>query len=661
MTGLTPISGTYDHRLVVLSVLIAIFASYAALDLTGRVMASRGGARLAWLTGGAVAMGSGIWSMHYTGMLAFQLPIRVYYHIPTVLLSLLAAIVASAIALLVVSRPRVTALHVIAGSLLMGAGIATMHYTGMAAMRLAAMHHYHRGLLLLSILLAVVIALAALGLTYYFRNENRGLRLQVAIALVMGLAIPVMHYTGMAAISFMPTMAQPDLSHAVDISTLASSGIILVTLVILGFAVLTSVVDRRLSAQARQLEFSEQRYQLLFESNPAPVLVFHLKTLLFLAVNQAAVVTYGFSVQEFLAMKITALLVSDDLQSLLEEGTAPNRREAQHRRKDGPEIDVELRMCKISWDGKPAALLLVHDITERRQAERQRDSMEVQLRHSQKLESIGQLAAGIAHEINTPTQYIGDNVRFLQEAFRELRNLMAEYDRLLAAAKGEVLTREALEAITVATEQADTSYLLKEIPKAIHQTLEGVERVRTLVGAMKEFSHPGGKEKSPLNLNKAIESTLIVAGNEWKYVAELETDYDASVPLISCLASEFNQAILNLIVNAAHAIADILGKGGVVKGKIRVQTLNCAEWVEIRIADTGTGIPEKVRPRVFDPFFTTKEVGRGTGQGLAIVRSVIVDKHQGSIHFETEDGKGTTFIIRLPHDGKALPSTLALV
>jgi PAS domain S-box-containing protein len=656
------ISGTYDERLVVLSVLIAIFASYTALDLTGRVVASRGSARLAWLSGGAVAMGSGIWSMHYTGMLAFRLPMTVYYHIPTVALSLLAAIVASAIALFVVSRIRVTAFHVAAGGLLMGSGIATMHYTGMAAMRLRAMHHYHPALLLLSIVLAIVIAFAALALTYYFRNENRGRKVQVAIALVMGLAIPTMHYTGMAAVSFMPSTEQPDLSNAMDISALASSAVILVTLVILGFAVLTSVVDRRLSAQARELEFSKQRYQLLFESNPAPVFVFHLKTLLFLAANQAAVETYHFSVEDFLKLTLTTLHVSEDLDSLLREGGASqNVYEAQHRRKDGTLIDVELRMCRIAWDGKPAALLLVHDITERRQAERQRDLMEVQLRHSQKLESIGQLAAGIAHEINTPTQYVGNNVRFLQEAFADLRTLMVEYDRLLTAAKGEALSREALQQIVIAAERADTTYLLEEVPKAIQQTLEGVERIRTLVAAMKEFSHPGSKEKTPLNLNKAIESTLTVARSEWKYLADLETDYDSSLPLVSCLASEFNQAILNLIVNAAHAIADVVGTGGSGKGKIRVQTRDCPDCVEIRIADTGSGIPEKVRPRIFDPFFTTKAVGRGTGQGLAIVRSVVVDKHQGSIHFETEEGKGTTFIIRLPHDGKALPSSLALV
>ncbi len=654
------IVATYDYRLVTLSVVIAIIASYTALDLAGRITASRGYLRIAWLSGGAIAMGSGIWAMHYTGMLAFRLPMHVYYHVPTVVFSLVAAILASLIALLVVGRRNLMRRHVIAGSFLMGAGIATMHYTGMAAMRMAAMHYYHKGLWLLSVALAVVISLVGLWLISYFRDESRGWKLKLPIAVVMGLAIPVMHYTGMAAVSFMPTKEAPNLSHAVDISTLASSGIILVTLVMLGFALLTSLIDRRLSEQTRQLEASKERYQLLFESNPHPTFVFDLQTFFLLAVNHAAVRTYGFSLEEFLTMKITALYAAHDLDSLFGIGQSGAAGEAKHLRKDGVPIEVELRLSNISWNGKAAALLLANDITERKKAERDRDGMEVQLRHAQKLESIGQLAAGIAHEINTPTQYIGDNVRFLSDAFEDLKKLLADYERLLEVAKSEVPLQEKMGAITAAIESVDTGYLLEEIPKAIRQTLEGVDRVATLVSAMKEFSHPGSKEKSLLNLNKAIESTITVARNEWKYVADMETDFDPALPQIACLPGEFNQVILNMIVNAAHAIADVTGNGSQGKGQIKVKTANFADFVEVRIQDTGSGIPEKARSRVFDPFFTTKEVGKGTGQGLAIARSVIVDKHGGSIHFETAEGKGTTFIIRLPHDGKAVQTETVL-
>jgi PAS domain S-box-containing protein len=318
------------------------------------------------------------------------------------------------------------------------------------------------------------------------------------------------------------------------------------------------------------------------------------------------------------------------------------------------EINGEKRLLGLTItavrvvDGNSTELLVIgSDVTDR-------NALEMQLRLAQKLGSVGQLAAGIAHEINTPTQYIGDNVRFLKDAFQDLRSLLASYERLLAAAKDNNLSRETVQNVTAALERTDAGYLLLEIPKAIEQAIEGVTRVSTIVSAMKEFSHPATKEKTPLDLNHAIASTITVARNEWKYVADVETEFDPSLPLIFCQPGEFNQVVLNLIVNAAHAVADVVGKGGSEKGKIKVQTRNCQEWAEVRIQDTGTGIPEKVRARIFDPFFTTKEIGKGTGQGLAIARSVVVDKHGGSIHFETEEGKGTTFIIRLPHDGKAL-------
>jgi PAS domain S-box-containing protein len=669
MNGLGGIPASYDYRLVALSALISIFASYAALDLAGRVTATRGHARLAWLFGGAAAMGSGIWAMHYVGMLAFRLPIPVYYDVPTVLLSLLAGIMAALVVLWVVSRPRMSGAHVLAGSLLMGTGIATMHYTGMAAMRLAAMHHYHRGLWLLSVVLAVVISYVALWLTARFRDENRGWKQKTASSVVMGLAIPVMHYTGMAAVHFMPMNVAPDLADAVDISTLANFAIVFVTFVILGFALLTSTVDRHLSAQRSELESKHKILHALIDNIPDFMYVKDPQGS-FVVANLHLAHTVGVETPEELLGKTDfdfyprelATAYYEDEQNVMRSGQSQfNREETGVDRQGQPIHRLMTRVPLRDKEGRVTGVAGVgRDISDRQKVERERDMMEVQLRHSQKLESIGQLAAGIAHEINTPTQYIGDNVRFLKDAFQDLGSLLAEYERLLATVKSGAVTHEAVEAISAAVDRVDAAYLLDEIPKAAQQALEGVTRVATLVSAMKEFSHPGGKEKAPTDLNRAIESTITVSRNEWKYVAETETDFDPSLPLISCLASEFNQVILNLIVNAAHTIADARGRSPIEKGKITVRTRNCPDWVEIRIQDTGLGIPLKVRDRIFDPFFTTKEVGKGTGQGLAIARSVVVDKHGGSIHFETEEGKGTTFVIRLPHDGKTLSTKLVV-
>jgi NO-binding membrane sensor protein with MHYT domain len=228
------IVATYDFRLVALSAFIAICASYAALDLAARVAATRNKTRQAWLFGGAIAMGTGIWSMHYTGMLAYRLPVAVYYHIPTVILSLVAAILASFIALYMVSRKRLQVLQILFAGLLMGAAIATMHYTGMAAMRLPAMHHWDTRLVLFSVGIAVMVSLAALVLTFLFREEKQGLLMKIGCAVLMGSAIPAMHYTAMAAVSYtsMPTI--PDLSSAVEISGVANAAIIIVTFVLLG-------------------------------------------------------------------------------------------------------------------------------------------------------------------------------------------------------------------------------------------------------------------------------------------------------------------------------------------------------------------------------------------------------------------------------------------
>src|ERR1700736_6733174 len=252
--------GSYNHTLVALSVLIAIFASYAALDLAGRVTAAGGWTRAVWLLGGAGAMGTGIWSMHYIGMLAFILPIPVAYHWPTVLLSLFAAILASVIALYVVSRQRMGASRAVAGSVLMGAGIASMHYIGMAAMRLPAICQFNSFLVVLSVAFAVLISLAALWITFHFRDERTGIGWEkLAGAVVMGTAIPVMHYTGMAAASFTPSGIPADLSHAVSISTLGTLGIAAVTWIVLGLALLTSWMDRRFTAQT--LELQEEKLQ----------------------------------------------------------------------------------------------------------------------------------------------------------------------------------------------------------------------------------------------------------------------------------------------------------------------------------------------------------------------------------------------------------------
>ncbi|MFH2122554.1 MAG: response regulator [Pseudomonadota bacterium] len=295
---------------------------------------------------------------------------------------------------------------------------------------------------------------------------------------------------------------------------------------------------------------------------------------------------------------------------------------------------------------------IARNITARKEAEKEQKKLQSQLLHAQKLESVGQLAAGIAHEINTPTQYIGTNIDFLDEAFADISKIIDQLQMLLKAEEDNSLTPQLFKEARQALNDADWDYLATELPSAINQSRDGIKRVSSIVRAMKEFSHPGSKEKVAVNLNTIIQTTITVATNEWKYVAEVTTDLDPNLPSVQCLSDELGQVILNMIVNAAHAIAEKLGPNPEgQKGTITIATRQEGKWVELRISDTGAGIPEAIRQRVFDPFFTTKQVGKGTGQGLAIVHDVITEKHQGTIRLESEVGTGTTFIIRLPLQG----------
>ncbi len=291
---------------------------------------------------------------------------------------------------------------------------------------------------------------------------------------------------------------------------------------------------------------------------------------------------------------------------------------------------------------------LQSEIQERKRAEQDRVSLERELAQIQKMESLGTLAGGIAHEINSPVQYVGENLGFLRESVAELGQVLSKYKLLTDTAQSEGLLPNEVAEVNAALDAANLEFLRQEMPASIDQSLEGIERISEIVRAIREFSYPDAKEKTAIDINHAIATTLTVANNQIKYVADVETDFDTSLPPVSCFPGEFNQAILNLLVNAAHAIEATASDD---KGKITLTTRHLGNQVEIRVSDTGTGIPKSIRKKIFDPFFTTKEPGKGTGQGLAICHTIITQKHGGTINVESEPGKGTTFTICLPMEG----------
>lgn len=305
---------------------------------------------------------------------------------------------------------------------------------------------------------------------------------------------------------------------------------------------------------------------------------------------------------------------------------------------DEAAIPVLFNAAALSGDGGAEALVIVaSDVGELRR-------LEVELRHAQKLESVGQLAAGVAHEINTPVQFIGDSVNFLAEAMADSLEMIAAYRELSKAAEGTPLASQAIK-LAELEEELDIEFVEQEAPRSIERTKEGVRRVAKIVAAMKQFSHPGGGALTPIDLDSVVETTLVVASSEYKYVADVECDLGTPAEVMAD-RGDIGQVVLNLIVNAAHAIADHAVDGGL--GKIQIRTGDVEGGAEISITDTGGGVPAEIRDRIFDPFFTTKEPGRGTGQGLAIAHNIVVERHGGQLDLHVDPGVGSTFRIFLP-------------
>jgi PAS domain S-box-containing protein len=371
--------------------------------------------------------------------------------------------------------------------------------------------------------------------------------------------------------------------------------------------------------------------------------------------NAAAVATLGVEAAEVIGRTLDACGVqwvhtdlSSEVTRWLAISTFFSPEDLAFKREDDTRfLSIGVQPIKGS-SGTPGLIVTGADITRRK-------CLEEQLRQAQKLEAVGQLAAGIAHEINTPAQFVGDNIQFLNESWANIAVLIRLSRQLREeAGSGSVQSQTAV-ALDAACQRADVDYLLAEVPCAIDQSSKGMERISEIVRAVKEFSHPGGKEKRPVDINRAITTTITVARNEWKYVADMVTQLDPNVVPVSCLSGEFNQVMLNLIVNATQAIAANPATINGAKGTITISTFQLQDAVRIAVHDTGTGIPEDIRSRVFEPFFTTKPVGQGTGQGLALAHTVIVQRHKGQIWFESAVGTGTTFFVQLPLTPNANP------
>ncbi|KVN38633.1 histidine kinase [Burkholderia pyrrocinia] len=570
--------GTYQLSLVLLSLAIATLASYTALDLARFIsLLDKPKLKRAWLGGGAAAMGTGIWSMHFVGMLAFSLPIPLGYDLVDTGISLAIAVLVSYFALSVVTRATLPRLRLLAGGVLMGGGIAGMHYMGMAAMHMQPGIRYDAALFAASIGVAVLASTVALWLAQTLRAQNAGFASarRAGAATLMGIAISGMHYTAMAAAHFAPD-ARCGAANGIDAPWLATT-VALFTLAILGVTLMLSRFDAR----------------TMFLSGIADML--------------------DDLVQRRTAELKHALRRYELTTELLQRTRAHMEREIEERKAAQARLEQE----------KDEQRRLLHELEE----------THVQLLQSEKLASIGQLAAGVAHEINNPIGFVSANLNTLKTWVRGLLDVVAAHEA--AMARLDAGTRDAL---TAAGRAADIDYIRDEIATLIEESIDGTMRVRRIVQDLRDFSRPGSDEWSVVDIHAGLESTLNVVHNELKYKADIVREYGV-VPQVECLPSQLNQVFMNLLVNAAQAISG--------RGVITIRTTSDGDYVTIAISDTGKGMPPDVVRRIFDPFFTTKPVGQGTGLGLSVSHG-IVERHRGAIEVASEPGCGSTFSVRLP-------------
>jgi len=607
------LASSYDYLLVALSVIIAVLASYAALDLAGRVTSARGKARLLWLCGGAMAMGFGIWSMHYIGMLAFRLPVPVQYDWPTVSLSLLAAILASAVALFVVSRHQMGVIRASLGSILMGGGIAAMHYIGMAAMRLPAMCRYSPSLFLLSVVLAIVISFVALWLTFYFRTETTAWSWRKAIsALVMGAAIPVMHYTGMAAATFTPaTSSHQDLSHAVNVSSLSVVGITIVTLMVFGLVLLTSLADRRFSIQALELESSRRHHQIIETALDAFVEMD--SDGLITNWNARAEITFGRSRSDAIGQSFSKIIIphqycdahTQGLRRFLATGEGPvlnQRIEITALHRDGSVFPIELAISPILWGKRRFYAAFVRDVTERKRAEQELARRAEELARSNA--DLEQFAYVASHDLQEPLR------------------MVASYTQLLGRRYQGKLDADADEFIAFAVDGATRM-------QQLIQDLLSFSRVTTKGKELQLTDSRAACDQAIANLRAAMSEsgTVVTTG---------------SLPTVRADATQLTQLFQNLIGNAIKYRNEC-------KPEVQVAATPVEDRWVFSVQDNGIGIEPQYFERIFQMFqrLHTRKQYTGTGVGLAICRK-IVERHGGRIWVESQPGKGSAFLFTIP-------------
>lgn len=760
----------YNWPLVMLSVLIAMLAAYTTLDLAGRITAAKERTQLIWLGCGAIAMGTGIWSMHFIGMLALRLPLAVEYDVQIVLASVLPAVVASGLALFMVSRPTLGWRRLAGGSVLMGSGIATMHYVGMAAMNMSAVVHYNPYIVGLSWLIAIAVSWVGLFLAFQLREEGGDRQAwgkqawkRLLAALLMGSAIPTMHYTGMAAADFSASKAIANTAALAALQPPTQFGplaiaVAISTLTLFIIAWLSTFLDRRFAAQTtyaqalqksqKQLQISEQKFKALakqrevfnqlsaqirqsleldtilqtavyearqfFETDRALIYQFdenwqgsvtveeHLKswpTALGEAADNCFPADYleqyrqgrirkinnvleagldaahlsflqGLKVQANLMVPI---MVHDQLWGLLIVHQCAHPRIWQESEGDllyriATQLGIAIQQAKLYAHSEATAQQAQAQAQQLRASEGQlkqqtqalrqtleeMQNLQMQLVQGEKMSSLGQLVAGVAHEINNPVNFIHGNLKHIQSYTEDLIELMSLYQQHYPNPEASFQQK---------IEEIDPEFLQQDLQKILVSMRVGTDRIREIVLSLRNFSRTDETDLKAVNIHEGIDSTLLILQHRLKDspnapAIKVSREYD-SLPLVNCYPGQLNQVVMNVLANAIDALESVNAMRSREEnkqhpGEIIIRTgLVGTDWVEIAIADNGPGMPEAVQSQIFNPFFTTKPVGKGTGMGMSISYKIVVEKHGGKLECFSSIEQGTEFFIRIPLRGQA--------
>lgn len=395
-----------------------------------------------------------------------------------------------------------------------------------------------------------------------------------------------------------------------------------------------------------------ERFEIIFNTSPDAASITNLTNGEIMEVNENFERITGYRKKEIIGTTVLKLWKDkeerDKFTEILRDKGLCENFEADFVHKNGNIITGLVSAKLLRLGSIPHIISITRDITKLKEDEKEKERLKIELSHSQKLQSVGTLAAGIAHEINSPLQFTNDNVDFIANSYKDIIKLVGTYKELMMSCHTDQDKDNAKSTISGLEKKINLDFLQKEMPDALSQTKDGIARIRKIVNAMKQYSNLNLEEKKAADINKTIENAEIITRNEWKYHAELVNEFDPELPFAECYEAELNQVFMNLIVNAAHATKDAVDLKLTEKGVIRIATSYTDNRILITIGDNGTGIPEKIKEKIYDPFFTTKEVGKGTGQGLAIAHKIICEKHGGKIWFETEENKGTTFHIEIP-------------